>query len=115
MYNQSKMIKLVSFVSLIAACSILGLVKNVTKRSLNELHQQIGSDKPLLNDSFCKQPTVHEFPNDIIPFKEFKYSRLIIHSLIIVYLLAAVSIICDDFFVESLNRLSSGNFYIIKF
>ena len=27
------------------------------------------------------------------------------HSLIIIYLLCAVSIVCDDYFIESLNKL----------
>ena len=87
------------------------------------------------NAPFCKEPSINEFPNDFVPFKEYHYQSklfviykhqcfvnhlikkqnkgLVIHSIILVYALIALSIVCDDFFVESLNKISKGLFYIL--
>lgn len=84
------------------------------------------------NAPFCKEPSINEFPNDFVPFKEYHYESklylllikiiycrlnfdnkgLIIHSIILVYALIALSIVCDDFFVESLNKISKGMLYM---
>jgi hypothetical protein len=95
------------------------------------------------NAPFCKAPSINEFPNDFVPFfKQYHYESLfvinyycvfeiynilrfekkglVIHSIILVYSLIALSIVCDDFFVESLDKISKGLyafyiFYIMKY
>ena len=62
------------------------------------------------NDTECRNRTVYEFPKDIMTDKDYKLGAfgVIVHVLILVYLLAAIAIVCDEYFVHSLNRISKG-------
>jgi hypothetical protein len=75
MSNDKNIKKFIGFICLIGACSILGSVKYITKKSLNDfIDSSVNLSHQLDNQTFCKQPTINEFPKDFIPLKEYKYS-----------------------------------------
>ena len=59
----------------------------------------------------CRNRTIYEFPKDAMTDSDYKLNALgiIVHILIIAYLLCAIAIVCDEYFVHSLHRIAHGN------
>ncbi|XP_043269008.1 probable sodium/potassium/calcium exchanger CG1090 isoform X2 [Venturia canescens] len=55
--------------------------------------------------SNCSAPAIEQFPNPIIGPVARKHGGLIIHVLIAVYTFLGLAIVCDDYFVSSLDRI----------
>ncbi|XP_046898160.1 sodium/potassium/calcium exchanger 5 [Hypomesus transpacificus] len=58
------------------------------------------------NDTECILPQSSEFPEGFFTLQERKDGGLIIHFMIIFYMLLAVAIVCDDYFLPSLEVIS---------
>ena len=82
------------------------------------------------NDTNCRNRTIDEFPKDFFTEEQnknggwfifkleklllqntlfFFYAGIVAHILITFYLFGALAIVCDDYFVKSLELLSHGN------
>lgn len=86
----NNLVKFSCFLALFGACSVIGLVKYLVKKEIVEpiysfqgikRNQIIFEEKSVTkepNSSFtiCKEPTINEFPQDFIPFKDFKYASM---------------------------------------
>ncbi|XP_027493709.1 sodium/potassium/calcium exchanger 4 [Corapipo altera] len=53
----------------------------------------------------CTEPAIHEFPEDIFTNKERQQGGILLHILAALYMFYALAIVCDDFFVPSLEKI----------
>nr|AKN21568.1 slc24a-8 [Schmidtea mediterranea] len=70
--------------------------------TMSELH---GTGRKLLGLKNCTTRSIEEFPNDFMTRKERKNGGIIFHIFVSIYLFVALAIICDEYFVSSLERL----------
>ncbi|XP_065607175.1 sodium/potassium/calcium exchanger 4 isoform X2 [Cyrtonyx montezumae] len=53
----------------------------------------------------CTEPAIHEFPEDIFTNKERQQGGILLHIIAALYMFYALAIVCDDFFVPSLEKI----------
>ncbi|KAM6207802.1 sodium/potassium/calcium exchanger 3 isoform 2-T2 [Sarcoramphus papa] len=53
----------------------------------------------------CTEPALHEFPNDVFTNEDRRHGAVVLHVLCAVYMFYALAIVCDDFFVPSLEKI----------
>ncbi|XP_052552721.1 sodium/potassium/calcium exchanger 4 isoform X2 [Tympanuchus pallidicinctus] len=53
----------------------------------------------------CTDPAIHEFPDDIFTNKERQQGGVLLHIIAALYMFYALAIVCDDFFVPSLEKI----------
>ncbi|XP_070589724.1 sodium/potassium/calcium exchanger 4 [Erythrolamprus reginae] len=53
----------------------------------------------------CTEPAIHEFPADFFKNKERQQGAISLHILAALYMFYALAIVCDDFFVPSLEKI----------
>ncbi|XP_006628764.2 sodium/potassium/calcium exchanger 5 [Lepisosteus oculatus] len=58
------------------------------------------------NDTRCVPPPSSEFPEGFFTEQERKAGGIVIYFMIIFYMLLAVSVVCDDYFLPSLEAIS---------
>lgn len=58
----------------------------------------------------CTPRSVEEFPPDFMTLETKRKGGVLVHVLIAIYIFAALAVICDDYFVASLEKLSDGLF-----
>lgn len=117
--------KLICFVTLAAGLAILTTSKILSRKLVNnykrplvlqqdgeaDFYYQIKSSDN--NGTECRNRTIDEFPPDFLTLKQKQHGGVIIHILITIYVFCAVSIVCDEYFVHSLNRIAKGLFFML--
>lgn len=53
----------------------------------------------------CTYPAYHEFPPDAFTASQRAHGAIILHMLLVLYLFVATAIVCDDYFVSSLDKV----------
>ncbi|XP_076874127.1 sodium/potassium/calcium exchanger 4 [Brachyhypopomus gauderio] len=53
----------------------------------------------------CTEPAVHEFPDDLFSNSERKSGAVLFHIVAALYMFLALAIVCDDYFVTSLEKI----------
>ncbi|KAL4239044.1 hypothetical protein ACF0H5_003748 [Mactra antiquata] len=53
----------------------------------------------------CTHPAFHEFPPDAFTTTQRAHGAIVIHILVVMYMFVALSIVCDDYFVTSLDKV----------
>ncbi|XP_035389028.1 sodium/potassium/calcium exchanger 4a isoform X1 [Electrophorus electricus] len=53
----------------------------------------------------CTDPAINEFPKDVFTNKERTRGAVLLHILAAVYMFLALAIVCDDYFVISLDKI----------
>ncbi|XP_066530888.1 sodium/potassium/calcium exchanger 4a isoform X2 [Hoplias malabaricus] len=53
----------------------------------------------------CSEPAIHEFPEDIFTNQERTRGAVLLHILGAMYMFLALAIVCDDYFVTSLEKI----------
>uniref|UniRef100_A0A8C1WZG2 Solute carrier family 24 member 4b n=1 Tax=Cyprinus carpio TaxID=7962 RepID=A0A8C1WZG2_CYPCA len=53
----------------------------------------------------CTEPAIHEFPDDIFTNAERKSGGVLLHIIAALYMFLALAIVCDDYFVTSLEKI----------
>ncbi|XP_004538764.1 sodium/potassium/calcium exchanger 3 [Maylandia zebra] len=53
----------------------------------------------------CTPPALHEFPTDLFTNKERTEGAVALHVLCTIYMFCALAVVCDDYFVPSLEKL----------
>ena len=56
----------------------------------------------------CTPPAIEQFPDPLIGPSARRHGGLIIHVLLAVYTFIGLAIVCDDYFVASLDRICEG-------
>ena len=54
----------------------------------------------------CKPPNVDEFPPDLFTQEQRFYGGVAFHLLVCLHIFCALTVVCDDYFVASLNRIT---------
>ncbi|CAI5780480.1 Sodium potassium calcium exchanger 3 [Podarcis lilfordi] len=57
------------------------------------------------NHKNCTEPALNEFPNDIFTNENRRHGAVVLHAFCAVYMFYALAIVCDDFFVPSLEKI----------
>uniref|UniRef100_A0A8C8A4J6 Sodium/calcium exchanger membrane region domain-containing protein n=1 Tax=Oryzias sinensis TaxID=183150 RepID=A0A8C8A4J6_9TELE len=55
-----------------------------------------------------KKAAIHEFPQDIFTKEQRKNGAVLLHALCAIYMFYALAIVCDDYFVPSLEKISEN-------
>ncbi|KAF7212409.1 solute carrier family 24 member 5 [Nothobranchius furzeri] len=76
-----------------------------TAKTTQEIHP-FRLRRALENETECISPQASEFPEGFFTVQERKDGGLVIYFMLIFYLLLAVSIVCDDYFLPSLEVIS---------
>ncbi|XP_069494022.1 sodium/potassium/calcium exchanger 4 isoform X2 [Ambystoma mexicanum] len=53
----------------------------------------------------CTEPAINEFPDDLFTIKERQRGAILVHIFCALYMFYALAIVCDDFFVPSLEKI----------
>ncbi|XP_053553517.1 sodium/potassium/calcium exchanger 4 [Bombina bombina] len=53
----------------------------------------------------CTEPAINEFPDDLFNIKERQQGAILLHIFCALYMFYALAIVCDDFFVPSLEKI----------
>ncbi|KAI8482087.1 hypothetical protein Bbelb_401740 [Branchiostoma belcheri] len=56
----------------------------------------------------CSPPAIHHFPADLFTQAQRRQGAVILHVIASLYMFMALAIVCDDYFVPSLERISEG-------
>ncbi|XP_077179644.1 sodium/potassium/calcium exchanger 4 isoform X2 [Paroedura picta] len=65
----------------------------------------MASDNETLEKENCTRPAIHEFPDDIFKNKDRQRGAVLLHIFGTLYMFYALAIVCDDFFVPSLEKI----------
>lgn len=95
--------KLVCAICLICCGSIIAVSKNVSRALIDDSLNAYRSNK---NSTECRNRTIDEFPNDFMTIEQRKNGGIVVHIFLTIYLFCAIAIVCDEYFVQSLNRIS---------
>ncbi|RMZ95274.1 sodium potassium calcium exchanger, partial [Brachionus plicatilis] len=96
--------KLVCVICLIGSCSIIATSKYLSRKLIDDTKNTYTSNK---NSTECRNRTIDEFPADFMSEQERRNGGIIVHILVTIYLFCAIAIVCDEYFVQSLNRIST--------
>ncbi|XP_055494970.1 sodium/potassium/calcium exchanger 3 [Leucoraja erinacea] len=53
----------------------------------------------------CTEPALHEFPVDVFTNDERRHGAITLHLICTIYMFYALAIVCDDYFVPSLDKI----------
>jgi hypothetical protein len=51
----------------------------------------------------CSQPSINDFPSDLFTQTQRRFGAVLFHVAFVVYLFYAIMIVCDDYFMSSLE------------
>ncbi|XP_056333009.1 sodium/potassium/calcium exchanger 4a [Danio aesculapii] len=56
-------------------------------------------------DKNCTAPAIHEFPEDLFTNQQRSQGAVLLHIFVALYMFLALAIVCDDYFVTSLEKI----------
>ncbi|KAJ8308710.1 hypothetical protein KUTeg_013584 [Tegillarca granosa] len=56
-------------------------------------------------DHICTSPAYHEFPPDAFTNEQRAHGAIVLHFILVIYMFIALAIVCDDYFVASLDKI----------
>jgi hypothetical protein len=56
----------------------------------------------------CTTPAIEQFPKTLMTPEQRRHGGLLFHVFVAAYMFAGLSIVCDDYFVPSLEAISGG-------
>ncbi|XP_027861802.1 sodium/potassium/calcium exchanger 3 [Xiphophorus couchianus] len=84
----------------------ISLVVEEAKWESRHLLQEDNKSKLYLEpDKNCTEPAIHEFPRDYFTNQERTEGAVGLHVLCAVYMFYALALVCDDYFVPSLEKI----------
>ena len=72
----------------------------------NERHTE-----ELLEGFNCTPRSLDQFPGDFFTLSQRQHGGVIVHILICIYIFGALAIVCDDYFVASLEYICDGEYW----
>ena len=81
----------------------LGIVMTFLMQDIISHLHQFGDPRPTAN---CTPLAVKEFPDDIFSQRQRRSGAIVLHCVLAAYTFLALAIVCDDFFVPSLEAIS---------
>lgn len=64
----------------------------------------VDGDNDTLNKN-CTEPAIHEFPEDVFTTTQRSQGAVLLHIFAALYMFLALAIVCDDYFVMSLEKI----------
>ncbi|XP_033860738.2 sodium/potassium/calcium exchanger 3-like [Acipenser ruthenus] len=79
-----------------------------SRRLMQEANRNETEEEQLTPHLFknCTEPALHEFPTDVFSIKQRKEGAVVLHVICAMYMFYALAIVCDDYFVPSLEKIS---------
>ncbi|XP_016846390.1 sodium/potassium/calcium exchanger 4 isoform X2 [Anolis carolinensis] len=80
----------------------------VDKNVLSDLWRNrrlMASNNESVREKNCTEPAIHEFPDDLFTNQERQQGAILLHIIGALYMFYALAIVCDDFFVPSLEKI----------
>uniref|UniRef100_A0ABM5GA32 Sodium/potassium/calcium exchanger 3 n=1 Tax=Pogona vitticeps TaxID=103695 RepID=A0ABM5GA32_9SAUR len=80
----------------------------IGRRLLQEAEENVTDDPEETRHLYlknCTEPALHEFPSDIFTNEDRRHGAVLLHAFCAVYMFYALAIVCDDFFVPSLEKI----------
>ncbi|XP_064604080.1 sodium/potassium/calcium exchanger 4-like [Liolophura sinensis] len=68
-------------------------------------HHLLTSIRHLNAAEICTEPGYHQFPTDAFTTEERAHGAILLHFVMVVYMFVALAIVCDDYFVTSLDKI----------
>lgn len=56
----------------------------------------------------CTPPAIEQFPQPLMGPNARKHGGLVIHVIVAIFTFLGLAIVCDDYFVSSLDRICEG-------
>ena len=56
----------------------------------------------------CVPPAILQFPTPVFNKTQRRYGAIIFHILLAIYMFMGLAIVCDDYFVPALDKISDG-------
>ena len=79
----------------------LGKLQTTTNQKIEQYQVESNS----LHD--CSEPSIDEFPNDFMTqYQRQKQGGVLIHFLLAIYMFGALALVCDGYFIPSLEQIS---------
>ncbi|CAH4037030.1 probable sodium/potassium/calcium exchanger CG1090 isoform X1 [Pieris brassicae] len=72
------------------------------EEKLEEMEEAIATVHPLRN---CTPPAIEQFPHPLMSQNARKHGGLILHVIVAVFTFIGLAIVCDEYFVSSLDRI----------
>ncbi|XP_051954125.1 sodium/potassium/calcium exchanger 4-like [Xyrauchen texanus] len=84
-----------------------GMIVEGPTESFNHLGRRLMSSTSdnETEEKNCTEPAIHEFPDDIFTNAERKSGAVLLHIIATLYMFLALAIVCDDYFVMSLEKI----------
>ncbi|XP_031573967.1 sodium/potassium/calcium exchanger 4-like [Actinia tenebrosa] len=73
--------------------------------SLSRVYINIPESQRVAN---CVKPSIDDFPSDFMTQYERQHGAVAAHIVIALYMFGALAVVCDDYFVSSLERICEG-------
>uniref|UniRef100_A0A8C4D943 Sodium/calcium exchanger membrane region domain-containing protein n=1 Tax=Dicentrarchus labrax TaxID=13489 RepID=A0A8C4D943_DICLA len=74
---------------------------------LKEMVSKIKTQR-MITQNYTYEFSIHEFPEDIFTKEQRKKGAVVLHALCAIYMFYALAIVCDDYFVPSLEKISEN-------
>ncbi|XP_074648859.1 sodium/potassium/calcium exchanger 4-like [Tubulanus polymorphus] len=74
------------------------------RNNLTSLSVNITDANSTVKDK-CTPPAYHEFPKDLFTNRQRSHGALVIHVCVVCYMFYALALVCDDYFVSSLDKI----------
>ena len=59
----------------------------------------------------CTPRSIDQFPDDFMTEEQRKHGGVLFHIAVSFYIFAALAVVCDDYFVPALEKISDGNHF----
>ena len=73
--------------------------------SVNEINNDNDSDSNKIKKNECIRPDIEQFPKTLFNQNQRIHGAVVIHFLIAIYMFIGLAIVCDEYFVPSLNDI----------
>ncbi|XP_013873752.1 sodium/potassium/calcium exchanger 3 [Austrofundulus limnaeus] len=83
--------------------SMAGLDHRAGRRLLQETNSSLEEEEE--ESKNCTTPALHEFPSDLFTNEERTEGAVALHVLCTVYVFCSLALVCDDYFVPSLEKI----------
>ena len=73
-----------------------------------ETTRRMQSETTSASSQNCVKPSIDDFPNDFMTqYQRQKQGGVVIHFLLAIYMFGALALVCDDYFVPSLEQITN--------
>ncbi|XP_031418122.1 sodium/potassium/calcium exchanger 3-like [Clupea harengus] len=80
--------------------------RGIARRLLSTSDDYNGTEEEEEEEKNCTSPALHEFPTDLFTHRQRTEGAIALHVLCTMYMFCALALVCDDYFVPSLEKIS---------